>query len=155
MGHAGSVPQVQRAGSVRPRKIILLYADPLTIPLLRMPLECTGHYRVMGEDTIIGTLGAFAVSTPELVIFDGTKERDLSPVSCMKATKPWVPVVVLSTVAQAGRYHAGDRTLFRPSMCELLECVKVMSARKRGPRPGSQRKPVASVAVETREAVVA
>jgi DNA-binding response OmpR family regulator len=60
-----------------------------------------------------------------------------------------VPVILFGDpLAQGAEIHAADAILTRKSCSsqQLLERIKVMSARKRGPRKGSQRVMVAELA---------
>lgn len=55
---------------------------------------------------------------------------------------PHVPMVLLGDLqAMSGEMHLADALLAKKncSAQELLERIKVMSARKRGPRKGAQR----------------
>ena len=56
-----------------------------------------------------------------------------------------VPMILLGDAqAMSGEIHTADAMLARKncSSQELLERIKVMSARKRGPRKGTQRMPL-------------
>jgi DNA-binding response OmpR family regulator len=60
----------------------------------------------------------------------------------LKQIASHVPMIVLGDPQRmAGEMHAADALLAKKncSPLELLERIKVMSARKRGPRKGSQR----------------
>jgi CheY-like chemotaxis protein len=60
----------------------------------------------------------------------------------LKALASHIPMILLGDPQRmSGEMHAADALLAKKNCCaqELLERIKVMSARKRGPRKGVQR----------------
>jgi DNA-binding response OmpR family regulator len=130
---------------MRPRKIILIIdTDPLPLSLLRLPLEVAG-YRVLAAETKTGAINLFSTAPVDLVICDATRSlKDASEtVLRLKQIARHIPMILLGWKNQLDQPHGADALLVKSStpMSELLERVKVMSARKRGPRKGSHRIP--------------
>ncbi len=76
-------------------------------------------------------------------------------VAQLKQMAPHIPMILLGDPQKmAGEIHAADALLAKKSCSpqELLERIKIMSARKRGPRKGAQR---AMPVVEEMELAVA
>jgi two-component system response regulator CpxR len=124
---------------MRPKKIILCVDDnEQTLSVRKFLLETRG-YRVYtainGQDAI----ELFASQHFDLVLTDlGLPQMDGNQlIGRLKEISPEVPMILTSDLVRAGeRAHRADAFLAKgcctPS--ELIERIRVMSARKRGPR---------------------
>jgi CheY-like chemotaxis protein len=129
---------------MRPKKVILAVDDnEQELSVLAFMLNTNG-YRVVtatnGEDAI----GIFSDTPVDLVLTDhGMPQMDGSQlVGRLKQIAGHVPMILLCDPARiADQVHGADALLAKKSYTatELLERVKIMSARKRGPRKGSTR----------------
>ena len=136
---------------MRPKKVILCVDDnEQELSVLRFMLATNG-YRVLAATNGQEAIAIFA-STPQIdLVLTDTNMPQMSGgqlVERLKRMASHVPMILLSD-AQAGapsgngQIHVADALLTRKncSSQELLERIKVMSARKRGPRKGAQRIP--------------
>ena len=131
---------------MRPKKVILIVGpDELEQSVLAFTLYVNG-YRVLEAATEQEAAAIFA-ATPitDLVIADegaGPKFPGRRAARKIKAMRQSVPVLLLVNPAcEPGLHPKFDVVLARGSLSsfELLERVKMMSARKRGPRKGTPR----------------
>jgi CheY-like chemotaxis protein len=129
---------------MRPKKIILCVDDnEQDLSVLKFMLMTNG-YRVVSTASPQEALGLFAEQTVDLVITDFTMPQmngDLL-VKRLKQLAPGVPMILLGDPHKMGdQIHGADLLLAKKhySTQELLERIKHMSARKRGPRKGSTR----------------
>jgi two-component system response regulator CpxR len=137
---------------MRPKKVILCVDDnEQELSVLKFMLMTNG-YRVLSATNGQEAIAIFA-STPQvdLVLTDSQMPQMSGSqlVERLKRMASHVPMIVLGDPPSAnGELHAADAMLVRRnySTQELLERIKVMSARKRGPRKGAQR--MAQVAEE-------
>jgi DNA-binding response OmpR family regulator len=136
---------------MRPKKVILCVDDSeQELSVLKFMLATNG-YRVMAAVNAQEAVGILAATQVDLALVGFTMQpshgRPL--VDRMKRTAPIVPVILLGDpLAHGAEIHMADAFLTRKncSAQELLARIKVMSARKRGPRKGSQRVMVAELA---------
>jgi CheY-like chemotaxis protein len=130
---------------MRPKKVILCVDDnEQELSVLKFMLETNG-YRVLPAANGQEAIAVFATSPQiDLVVTDTT----MSPMSGgqlverLKRMRSHVPMMLLGDGHAAnGELHVADAMIARKNCptVELLERVKVMSARKRGPRKGAQR----------------
>lgn len=129
---------------MRPKKVILcVNHNEQELSVLKFMLSTNG-YRVFAAASAQEAIGMFAGLQVDLVLADfalpqmGGKQL----VERLKNMAPHVPMVLLGdTQAMSSEMHLADALLAKKncSAQELLERVKVMSARKRGPRRGAQR----------------
>lgn len=130
---------------MRPKKVILCVDDnEQDLSVLRFMLSTNG-YRVLAASNGQEAIAAFA-SAPQidLVLADANMPHMSGGqiVERLKRMAAHVPMILLGDApAVTGEIHAADAMLARKncSTQELLERIKVMSARKRGPRKGTQR----------------
>jgi CheY-like chemotaxis protein len=137
---------------MRPKKIILCVDDnEQDLSVLKFMLSTNG-YRVVSATTGQEAIGIFAETQVDLVLADfGMPQMNGNQlVDRLKRTAPHVPMILLGDPQRMGSdIHAADCLLAKKncSPLELLERIKVMSARKRGPRKGAQRQaPLAELA---------
>lgn len=129
---------------MRPKKVILVVDDnEQDLSVLTFMLATNG-YRVLSSCTGQDAIGAFAENQVDLVLADYAMPQmnGNQLVSRLKQMAPHVPMILLGDPQKtAGEIHAADALLAKKgcSSQELLERIKVMSARKRGPRKGAQR----------------
>jgi len=124
---------------MRPKKTILCVDDnEQTLSVRKFLLETRG-YRVFtainGQDAI--TL--FSSNQIDLVLTDlGLPQMDGNAlIGHLKEISPEVPMILTSDIVRAGeRTHRADAFLAKGccTPAELIERIRVMSARKRGPR---------------------
>ena len=129
---------------MRPKKIILCVDDnEQELSVLKFMLSTNG-YRVLSAINGQEAIGIFADSPVDLVLADyGLPQMNGGQlVERLKQIASHVPMILLGDPQRlGGEMHTADAVLAKKNCTsqELLERIKVMSARKRGPRRGSQR----------------
>ena len=129
---------------MRPKKVILCVDDnEQDLSVLKFMLATNG-YRVLSANNGPEAVGIFADNVVDLVLADFSMPQMNGDqlVSRLKEIASHVPMVLLGDPQKmAGQMHGADAMLAKKTCSpqELLERVKVMSARKRGPRKGMQR----------------
>lgn len=130
---------------MRPKKVILCVDDnEQDLSVLKFMLTTNG-YRVLAATSGQEALALFGESTQvDLVLSDyGMPQMNGKQLADrMKQRAPHVPMILLGDPqAMRGEIHVADAMLAKKNCSpqELLERVKVMSARKRGPRKGTHR----------------
>lgn len=129
---------------MRPKKIILCVDDnEQELSVLKFMLVTNG-YRVVSASTGQEAINVFSETTVDLVLadFNMPQMNGGQLVGRLKRIAPHVPMVLLGDPHAAnGEIHVADAMLAKKncSSQELLERIKVMSTRKRGPRKGAQR----------------
>jgi CheY-like chemotaxis protein len=138
---------------MRPKKVILCVDDSeQDLSVLKFMLATNG-YRVVSATNGREAIGIFAETAVDLVLADYSMPQmnGCQLVERLKQIAVHVPMILLGDPQKmAGEMHAADALLAKKNCSpqELLERIKVMSARKRGPRKGSQRLvPVEELAV--------
>lgn len=138
---------------MRPKKIILCVDDnEQDLSVLKFMLVTNG-YRVLSAATGQEAIEIFSENSIDLVLADhGMPQMSGDQlVGRLKRIGSHVPMVLLGDPQKMiGQTHAADALLAKKTCSpqELLERIKVMSARKRGPRKGTQRlTPSAELAV--------
>jgi two-component system, OmpR family, response regulator CpxR len=136
---------------MRPKKVILLVDDnEQELSVLKFMLSTNG-YRVLAATSGQEAISLFSESLQiDLVLADVAMPQmsGRQLVERLKRIASHVPMILLGDAqAMGGEIHVADAMLAKKncSSQELLERVKVMSARKRGPRKGTHR--VAAVAM--------
>ena len=129
---------------MRPKKVILCVDDnEQELSVLTFMLATNG-YRVVPALTGQEAIGIFAESTVDLVLSDFAMPQmnGNQLVDRLKQIASHVPMILLGDPQKmGGEMHAADAVLAKKncSAQELLEWIKVISARKRGPRKGTMR----------------
>jgi len=129
---------------MRPKKVILCVDDnEQELSVLKFMLATNG-YRVVSALTGQEAIGIFAETPVDLVLADFAMPQmnGCQLVDRLKEISSHVPMVLLGDPQKMGNeMHAADATMAKKncSAQELLERIKVMSARKRGPRKGALR----------------
>lgn len=129
---------------MRPKKIILC-VDPNEndLSVLSFMLSTNG-YRVLAAHNAHEAIGFYSENQVDLVLAN----HALAPgsgdqlVRRLKQIAHHVPMILLGDPLKMGdQIHAADALLAKKNCSpnELLERIKIMSARKRGPRKGSTR----------------
>jgi len=137
--------------NMRPKKIILCVDDnEQELSVLKFMLATNG-YRVLSAQNGQEAIGLFAAHTVDLVLADyGMPQMDgCQLVTRLKQMASHVPMILLGDPQKmGGESHPADALLGKKSISaqELLERIKVISARKRGPRKGSLRVPQVELA---------
>ena len=144
---------------MRPKKVILcVNGNEQDLSVLRFTLSTNG-YRVLSASNGHEAIDIFR-SAPQidLVLSDANMPQMSGSqlVERLKRVAGHVPMILLGEAqsgapgaarplggAESAEIHRADAMLTRKncSTQELLERIKVMSARKRGPRKGAQRMP--------------
>jgi len=130
---------------MRPKKVLLCVDDnEQELSVTKFMLETNG-YRVLAAANGQEAIAIFA-SAPQidLVLADTTMPQMSGGqlVERLKRMRSYVPMMLLGDGQGASaEIHVADAMIARKncSTQELLERIKVMSARKRGPRKGAQR----------------
>jgi two-component system response regulator CpxR len=130
---------------MRPKKVILCVDDnEQELSVLKFMLATNG-YRVLAVSNGQEAIAVFATAPQiDLVLADTTMPQMNGGqlVERLKRMRGHVPMILLGDAPAAnGELHVADAVLVKRncSTQELLERIKVMSARKRGPRKGAQR----------------
>jgi CheY-like chemotaxis protein len=129
---------------MRPKKVILCVDDnEQELSVLKFMLATNG-YRVVSATNGREAIGIFSETAVDLVLTDYSMPQMSGSqlVERLKQIAAHVPMILLGDPQKmAGEMHAADALLAKKNCSpqELLERIKVMSARKRGPRKGSQR----------------
>ena len=129
---------------MRPKKVILCVDDnEQELSVLKFMLTTNG-YRVLSACTGQEAIGVFRENPVDLVLADAAMPQMSGKqlVDRLKQIAGHVPMILLGDPrTAAGEIHAADALLAKKncSSQELLERIKIMSARKRGPRKGAQR----------------
>jgi CheY-like chemotaxis protein len=129
---------------MRPKKVILCVDDnEQELSVLKFMLATNG-YRVVSATSGQEAISVFAGTSVDLVLTDyAMPQMDGNQlVNRLKQIAPHVPMILLGDLQKmSGEIHAADALLAKKncSTQELLERIRLMSARKRGPRKGAQR----------------
>jgi CheY-like chemotaxis protein len=129
---------------MRPKKVILCVDDnEQELSVLKFMLATNG-YRVVSASTGQEAIDLFSQFQVDLVLTDFAmpKMNGDQLVDRLKQSAPHVPMILLGDAQKmGGDIHAADALLTKRTCSpqELLERIKVMSARKRGPRKGAMR----------------
>ena len=129
---------------MRPKKIILCVdSNEQELSVVSFMLSTNG-YKVLAATTTRDAEEQFTENPVDLVLVDSTLSHANSDqlIRRLKQLASHVPMILLGDPASMnGQMHAADAVLARKSVTpmELLERIKTMSARKRGPRKGTQR----------------
>jgi CheY-like chemotaxis protein len=129
---------------MRPKKIILCVDDnEQDLSVLTFTLSTSG-YRVVSATNGQEAINIFADTPVDLVLTDYAMPQmnGAQLVDRLKQIGPHVPMILLGDPQRmGGEMHAADAFLAKKNCTpqELLERIKVMSARKRGPRKGTVR----------------
>lgn len=132
----------------RPKKVILCVDDDKNaLSVLTFMLE-TRRYRVLAVTTAAEAIAAFSNTWVDLVLCDFAMPHmnGIQIITRLKEIAGFVPMVLLGEPHLFREVTHSADALLSKAHCrpeELLERIKVMSARKRGPRPKSV--PVASI----------
>jgi two-component system, OmpR family, response regulator CpxR len=131
--------------AMRPKKVILcVNNNEQELSVLRFMLMTNG-YRVLSASSGQEAITIFANAPQVDLVLAETSIPGMSGVQLaerLKRTRYHAPTILLGDMqATNGEIHVADAVLASKncSSQELLERVKVMSARKRGPRKGAQR----------------
>ncbi|MGB7548401.1 MAG: response regulator [Terracidiphilus sp.] len=129
---------------MRPKKVILCVDDnEQELSVLKFMLATNG-YRVLSASNGQEAVGIFAENLVDLVLSDFSMPQMNGDqlVSRLKQIAGHVPMILLGDPQKmSGQMHRADALLTKKTCTpqEILERIKVMSARKRGPRKGMQR----------------
>jgi len=137
---------------MRPKKVILCVDDnEQELSVLKFMLVTNG-YRVLAASGGQEAISLFQQNAVDLVLADYAMPQMTGDqlVAELKQVAAHVPMVLLGDPQKMnGQIHGADALLAKKTCTsqELLERVKLMSARKRGPRKGVQRLAGAELAV--------
>jgi len=129
---------------MRPKKIILCVDDnEQELSVLKFMLATNG-YRVVSASTGAEAIDIFVETAVDLVLSDYAMPQMNGDqlVNRLKKIASHVPMILLGDPQKMGDQLHGADALLAKKTCspqELLERIKVMSARKRGPRKGTPR----------------
>jgi CheY-like chemotaxis protein len=130
---------------MRPKKVILCVDDnEQELSVLKFTLETNG-YRVLAALSGQEAIAVFSTSPQIDLVLADTHMPQMSGIQLaerLKRMRSHVPMLLLGDAqAAGGEIHVADAVMARKNCTsfELLERVKLMSARKRGPRKGAHR----------------
>lgn len=129
---------------MRPKKMILCVDDnEQELSVLKFMLATNG-YRVVSASNGPDAIGIFADTAVDLVLSDYAMPQMNGDqlVNQLKQIASHIPMILLGDPQRMGDQLHGADALLAKKTCspqELLERIKVMSARKRGPRKGTPR----------------
>jgi len=144
LAHGQTLHEGVNFQTMRPKKIILCVDDnEQDLSVLKFMLATNG-YRVVSATSGQEAIGLFADIPVDLVLADFAMPQMNGGqlVDRLKQMGGHVPMILLGDPQRmAGEIHAADALLAKKhcSPQELLERIKIMSARKRGPRKGTHR----------------
>ena len=129
---------------MRPKKIILCVDDNEQELSVMSFMLSTNGYRVIPAANGQEAIAAFSNVAVDLVLADHNMPQMNGGqlIGRLKRVAAHVPMILLGDPQTlSGEMHAADAVLAKKNCSphELLERIKVMSARKRGPRKGAQR----------------
>ncbi len=130
---------------MRPKKVILCVEEnEQELSVLRF-LLITNGYRVLSASNGQEAIALFS-SAPQIdLVMANTRMPQMTGnqlVERLKRIASYVPMILVDDAQPVnGEIHAADARIARRncSAQELLERIKIMSTRKRGPRKGAQR----------------
>ncbi len=131
---------------MRPKKVILCVDDnEQDLSVLKFMLSTNG-YRVLSANNGQEAVAIFGDNLVDLVLADFSMPQMTGDqlIRRLKQLAAHVPMVLMGDPQKMdGQIHAADAFVSKRncSPMELLECIKIKSARKRGPRKGTQRLP--------------
>jgi two-component system, OmpR family, response regulator CpxR len=131
---------------MRPKKTILCVDDnEQTLSVRKFLLETRG-YRVYTAINGHDAIALFSTTQFDLVLTDlGLPQMDGNAlIGHLKEISPDIPMILTSETVRAGeRAHRADAFLAKGccTPADLIERIRVMSARKRGPRKAAQPAP--------------
>lgn len=133
---------------MRPKKVILCVDDNAQDLSVLKFLLTTHGYMVYGAATAEEAIAYFGDKPMDLVLvkYAMPKLDGNQLVKKLKTMAAHVPMVLLGDMQQLnGQVHAAEALVNKKtcSTMELLDLIKRMSARKRGPRKGIQRQAAA------------
>jgi len=145
--------------------ILLVDSDQNSQSVLAYTLNIRG-FRVVTASNAAEAIRVFCGDHCDLVLAQAWIPRGVTGFEMtrqMKAIAAHVPVVLLGAKENVNELHCADAFLTRSvKPDELIERIKVMSARKRGPRKGfhwdsvnGERRSVRNESVDARKAVMA
>lgn len=129
---------------MRPKKVILCVDDnEQELSVLKFMLSTNG-YRVLSANSGHDAIDIFADTQIDLVLSDYSMPQMTGEqlILRLKQIASHIPMILLGDPQKMGdRLHGADALLAKKNCSpqELLERIKIMSARKRGPRKGSTR----------------
>ena len=129
---------------MRPKKVILcVNPNEQELSVLTFMLTTNG-YRVLAASSGQEAISMFTGEQVDLVLADNAlpQMNGRQLVERLKRMAGHVPMILLGDPqTMGGEIHLADALLAKKNCPaqELLERVKIMSARKRGPRKGGQR----------------
>jgi len=130
---------------MRPKKVILCVDDnEQELSVLKFTLTTNG-YRVLAASNGQEAIAVFSTAPQIDLVLADTHMPQMSGIQLaerLKRMRSHVPMLLLGDAqAVGGEIHVADAVMARKNCTsfELLERVKVMSARKRGPRKGAHR----------------
>jgi len=129
---------------MRPKKVILCVDDnEQELSVLKFMLTTNG-YKVVAATNGQEAVGAFQTNQVDLVLADFNMQpmKGDQLVHRLKAIASHVPMILLAdSQTTGGEIHVADALIAKKNCPpqDLLERIKIMSARKRGPRKGTQR----------------
>ena len=129
---------------MRPKKVILCVDDNENDLSVMSFMLSTNGYKVLPATNAREAIGIFSTNQIDLVLAD-MKMQQMNGgqlVERLKQIGRHVPMILLGDPQKMnGAIHSADFLLAKKggSNQELLERIKVISARKRGPRKGTQR----------------
>lgn len=131
---------------MRPKKVILCVDDNEQDLSVTTFMLVTHGYKVVPARNGQDAIAAFADTPIDLVLADHSMPQMSGSqlVGRLKQMAPHVPMILLGDPQKMnGDVHLADLLLTKKSCSptDLLERVKTMSTRKRGPRKGSVRLP--------------
>lgn len=140
---------------MRPKKLILLVdADENNLSILRFLIENRG-FRTVAASTAKEAEIAFELASVDLVLcVTGRDIRD-GLIATLKNSRIYIPMILMVEKALDSIHHADAMILKSVTSMELIERIRVMSARKRGPRKGSEAAMLCGEAMRNAKAAIA
>jgi CheY-like chemotaxis protein len=122
---------------MRPKKKILLVGEnEFTISILRFLLSNYGYAPTVAHTKKEARV-CLADCEFDLLLCEKPMENTEVFFTEAKVQQPHMPIMMIRHVEEQSFSRIADAVCTKPTPAELLERIKIMAARKRGPRKGS------------------
>lgn len=126
---------------MRPKRVVLLVGEKESDLNLLSYVLTIRNYAVVAAASLQEVHFLLSKSTCDIMIIQSPMASTTELMKHAKKINPAIPIILLSASKQEPLNVYADAVLYKPSSMELLERIRVMSARKRGPRKGYKKQP--------------
>ena len=127
------------------KRVLLIAPDTDETGVLRFVISHTHpsdgrqvhSYSVTSVETVSGAIGAIDGIEYDLLLIAEPPAGYRTLLERAKEIRPYMPILVLTEMPPPQGTKYLDHILYKPSMMELLDRIKVVTTKKRGPKKGS------------------